>query len=247
LTSIRVVAAALTALLLPGAAAAQGTGPWFFCYVDPPTFNSGSYVYTQVNYVGGAAIPQAEIAAAMVAANPQVAGRQLSCWRYSTREEAEQRRQKGMALDRGRNYAIREIGWTSPYTPENAPAEIAEPVQAEPTPSQPASAQSASSAGAGEAKSAEVSRVLPPKPKPASDADERYAREMAEYLRKKAENERQQAEYVRSLQSHQKHVEDVAERTEQAKRDYDERRAQWMNDVEACKAGDHSKCAQAPE
>lgn len=229
------VAAVLAVPLLPRPAAAQGSGPWFFCYVDPPTFQSGTYVYTRVNYIGNGAIPKGDIGAAMAQANPQVAGREVSCWRYSTQQEAEQRRQQGMTLDRRRNYLVAEISWASPYTPQPAPMETVAP---EPL------AEPVAATAAEEADSKPRSEALAA---PKSSADERYEREMAEYLRQKAEIERQQAEYERALQAHHKHIEDVSVRTEQAKERYDERRAKWLADVEACKAGDYSKCAETPE
>lgn len=228
-------AAALAVPLLPSPAAAQGSGPWFFCYVDPPTFQSGTYVYTRVNYIGSAAIPKGDIAAAMAQANPQVSGREISCWRYSTQQEAEQRRQQGMTLDRRRNYSVAEISWASPYSTQSEPAEIATPEHV----AEPAAATASSNPDTHARSEASAA--------PKSSADERYEREMAEYLRQKAEVERQQAEYQQALQAHHKHVEDVAARTEQARKQYDERRANWLADVEACKAGDYSKCVKTPE
>lgn len=228
-------AAAVAVPLLPNPAAAQGSGPWFFCYVDPPTFQSGTYVYTRVSYIGSGSIPKGDIASAMAQANPQVAGREISCWRYSTQQEAEQRRLQGMTLDRRRNYSVAEISWISPYTPQSAPMETAAP---EPV---------AGPAAATNAKDADSQARSEPLAAPKSSADERYEREMAEYLRQKAEIERQQVEYQRALQAHHKHVEDVAARTEQAQEQYGEQRAKWLADVEACKAGDYSKCAETPE
>ena len=121
LTAVAIAAAfAVATLLAPQRAAAQ-EGPWFFCYVDPPTYGRGTYLYTRVNYIGSAAIPQNAIAAAMAADDPQVAGRDITCWRYATQAEAEDRRRTGMAGDKSHNYSIREIGWTSPYSPPPVP------------------------------------------------------------------------------------------------------------------------------
>jgi hypothetical protein len=117
LKAVAVAAAFAVAMLLAPQRAAAQEGPWFFCYVDPPIFGRGTYLYTRVNYIGSAAIPQNAIAAAMAADDPQVAGRDITCWRYATQAEAEDRRRTGMAGDKSHNYAIREIGWTSPYSP----------------------------------------------------------------------------------------------------------------------------------
>ncbi|WCT73816.1 hypothetical protein PQ455_00875 [Sphingomonas naphthae] len=109
------LAAALIAAM-PSAASAQGEGGWAFCYVDPPTYQSGSYVYTKVRYIGAGPVPTGEVAAALAQTAPQVAGRQPECWRYADAEVAEQRRQAGMARSRSQSYSILESEWS----PRNA-------------------------------------------------------------------------------------------------------------------------------
>jgi hypothetical protein len=218
---------------LPSSASAQSNGPWFFCYVDPPTFGRGSYVYTRVSYIGEAAIPQGEIASAMAQANPQVSGRQLSCWRYGSREEAEDRRRQGMILDRRRNYTIQEISWASPYSPPVTPPETeaaVAPDSASATPSTPSTTPQSAQAV--------TSRTA---------SEERFARELAEYERKMAEHARQQAEYARALQAEEQQREQAAARADEARKRYEQKRTRWQADVEACKAGDHSRCASTPE
>ena len=238
-----VSAAAEIVLLAP--AMAQGNGGWAFCYVDPPTFQTGSYVYTRVFYVGSAPIPRQEIASAMARANPQVASRPISCWHYFSELDAENRRREGMALDKARSYSIMEISWTSPYSPEPQPTQEITEIPAQGTAAPGASdalsaAQATSPALAPNA--GKVSSPASPSTVAPSSSGVRFAREKAEYEQKMAEHARQQAEYARALQAHQKNIEEVAARNEEARRLNQLRRAQWEADVAACKAGDHSKC-----
>lgn len=224
---------AVCGVLLPAPAKAQGSGAWAFCYVDPPTFQSGNYVYTRTIYVGTAPIPKAEIAAAMVQASPQVASRPISCWRYSSQVEAESRRREGMTLDRGRGYSVLEISWASPYSPESEPAQASaetpetSPVQAvADTP--PASKDSS-----------------PPPPKPAASKaapakpqwEVEYEAKMAAYERELARQKAAVAEFQRAQAELERSRAEQAERARKA-------RAEWETNVAACKAGDHSKCAK---
>lgn len=222
-------------VLLPAPAIAQGSGAWAFCYVDPPTFQSGTYVYTRVIYVGSAPIPKAEIAAAMAQASPQVASRPISCWRYSSQVEAESRRREGMTLDRGRGYSVVEISWASPYSPESEPAQAsAETPTSETSPVQavadtpPASKDSS-----------------PPPPKPAASRaapakpqwEVEYEAKMAAYERELARQKAAVAEFQRAQAELERSRAEQAERARKA-------RAEWEANVAACKAGDHSKCAK---
>lgn len=274
----------------PGTAVAQ-EAPWFFCYVDPPTFGRGTYVYTRVNYIGGAQIPQGAISAAMAADNPQVSGRQITCWRYATEAEAEDRRRQGMAGDRGRNYTVHEIGWASPYSPPPVSAEpvaSTEPESAPPgaasstakaapdplapgpakqsaaTPAKPAAPVTAKDSAApvkpAAAAASSAKAIVKPTP-PAKPKDDAFAQEVVQYQQKMAEYERQQAAYARALQDQQQRLTDLAAQSAQARdqykqqqsrydqqrQQYERQRAQWEADAEACKAGDRSKCAKAPE
>lgn len=256
------LAGACSAPFLAGPAKAQAGGAWFFCYVDPPTFNRGTYVYTQVNYIGSAVIPQHEILAAMARAEPQASSRQPSCWRYESQAEAEQRRQQGMAGDRSAGFAVREIAWTSPYSPP-PPSEIAEPALAA-VPEAPAApvstpaasvsaataapvapAAPASSAAASPAGSVAATPARPRMTKAEAEAD--YQRRLAAYEVKRAEHARQQAQYLQAVQAEATRMEDATSRAQQELNRYKQQRAQWEADVAACKAGDHSKCASSTE
>jgi hypothetical protein len=223
-----------TLLGLETTAPAQGSGSWAFCYVDPHTFQSGSYVYTRVIYVGGAPIPRGEIAAAMAQANPQVAGRPISCWRYPSQQQAEAKRREGMNLDKGRGYAVQEISWASPYSPGSEPEQaiLEPPASTTTTPPAPVTSQAAD-APAGKPASA---KAPPAKPQWEIEYEAKmavYEQEMARQKAAVAEFERAQAELARSR-------EEQAERARKAKED-------WEKAVAACKAGDHSKCAKTSE
>jgi len=224
--------------MLSGPAVAQGSGAWAFCYVDPPTFKSGSYVYTRVIYVGNAPIPKAEIAAAMAQVSPQVASRPISCWRYSSQLEAETRRREGMTLDRGRGYSVLETSWASPYSPGSEPAQASAEA--------PASEASPVQAGADTPAASKDSR--PPTPKPAASKaapakpqwEIEYEAKMAVYEQELARQKAAVAEFERAQAELARSREEQAERARKAK-------AEWEAKVAACKAGDHSKCQQAPQ
>lgn len=219
--------------MLSGPAVAQGSGAWAFCYVDPPTFKSGSYVYTRVIYVGNAPIPKAEIAAAMAQVSPQVASRPISCWRYSSQLEAETRRREGMTLDRGRGYSVLETSWASPYSPGSEPAQ-ANIVAPDSSSSAPEKQDAVQAAGTSPQQPA-ASKSRPSKPQWEIEYEAKmavYEQELARQKAAVAEFERAQAELARSR-------EEQAERARKAK-------AEWEAKVAACKAGDHSKCQQAP-
>lgn len=220
--------------MLSGPAVAQGSGAWAFCYVDPPTFKSGSYVYTRVIYVGSAPVPKAEIAAAMAQVSPQVASRPISCWRYSSQLEAETRRREGMTLDRGRGYSVLETSWASPYSPGSEPAQ-ANIVAPDSSSSAPEKQDAVQAAGTSPQQPA-ASKSRPSKPQWEIEYEAKmavYEQELARQKAAVAEFERAQAELARSR-------EEQAERARKAK-------AEWEAKVAACKAGDHSKCAKTSQ
>ncbi|MBA4095108.1 MAG: hypothetical protein C0489_13615, partial [Candidatus Accumulibacter sp.] len=111
-TSLAAVAAA--------PASAQPADPYAFCYADPPTYRSGTLVYTRVRFVGVGAIDQFEVGNALAETSRQVQGRQVSCWRYPNEQIAEAKRQEGMARDRSRGYAVVESEW-QPARVSNVP------------------------------------------------------------------------------------------------------------------------------
>ena len=239
-----------------GPAYAMAEGSWAFCYVDPPTFGSGAFVYTRVIYVGGAVLPKDSVASVLVEANPQVGQRPISCWRYGSQAEAESRRQQGMSFDRGRGYSIEEVTFQSPFTYDPKAIEPAAPIASVATPpSRPPPAAASTDKAAAEAatapaasKPAAAANAEPKAPsQPVESANARYERELAEYRRQMALNAQQKADYNQSLQAHQQRVVDLAAQTEKARQEFEQRRAKWEADVAACKAGDYSKCATSPQ
>lgn len=122
-------------------AMAQSNDTYAFCYADPPTYRSGTFVFTQVRHVGTGEIDLFEAGSAMAGASPQVRGRQVQCWRYPNEQIAEARRQEGMARERSRGYTMVESEWTPTRIaniPAVAPAPAAVSPEAVPATSSPA-------------------------------------------------------------------------------------------------------------
>lgn len=118
-------------------ASAQAADPYAFCYADPPTYRSGTLVYTRVRFVGVGAIDLFEVGNALAETSRQVQGRQASCWRYPNEQIAEAKRQEGMARDRSRGYAVVESEW-QPSRVSNVPVMMPAPMALPPQGAQPA-------------------------------------------------------------------------------------------------------------
>ncbi|MDO9490223.1 MAG: hypothetical protein Q7J32_17765 [Sphingomonadaceae bacterium] len=118
-------------------ASAQPADPYAFCYADPPTYRSGTLVYTRVRFVGVGAIDLFEVGNALAETSRQVQGRQASCWRYPNEQVAEAKRQEGMARDRSRGYVVVESEW-QPSRVNNVPVMMPAPMAPPPQGAQPA-------------------------------------------------------------------------------------------------------------
>lgn len=129
-TVVRALALALggsLAALAAVPASAQPADPYAFCYADPPTYRSGTLVYTRVRFVGVGAIDQFEVGNALAEASRQVQGRQVHCWRYPNEQIAEAKRQEGMTRDRSRGYTVVESEW-QPSRVSNVPVMLPAPI-----------------------------------------------------------------------------------------------------------------------
>jgi hypothetical protein len=133
----------LAALTAAVAAPAQAADPYAFCYADPPTYRSGTFVYTRVRFVSVGEIDLFEVGNALAATSPQVRGRQVSCWRYPSEQIAEAKRQEGMARDRSRGYTVVESEW-QPSSVSNVAVPMPAPVALPSAPPPPAPATAAS-------------------------------------------------------------------------------------------------------
>jgi hypothetical protein len=270
ITSAALAALALAGVGSPPAALAQAAGPWVFCYVDPPTYRSGPFVFTQSRYIGGGPVPLAEVTAALTRTAPQVAGRQVSCWRYASAELAEAKRQEGIARERSRSYTILESDWT----PQNAPAM---PVLAAPEPApaaEPAVAAEAPTAAAVEASVTPASAPAPaasasmPAAAPAASLD-KLADDVAQAAGAPATPPPAapdpQAGAVATLNSriiaaeamrvnqaaqaqaeYQKALADHARKVAEMEAQAAKAQADYEAAVKACRAGDFSKCGGPP-
>lgn len=248
-------------------ASAQPADPYAFCYADPPTYRSGTLVYTRVRFVGVGAIDQFEVGNALAEASRQVQGRQVHCWRYPNEQIAEAKRQEGMTRDRSRGYTVVESEWQPSRVsnvPVMMPAPVAPPpgappatITASPVPdAQPtAPLPPVSAPGAGASVTADIDRVTsqqaaapaappPPAPPPAPDPQTGAVANLnagvvaAEAARLNAAAQ-VQADYQRQLAEHQRQVEEIRARNAKAQADY-------QAAVAACAAGDFSKCGGPP-
>lgn len=161
-------------------AAAQATDPYAFCYADPPTYRSGTFVYTRVRFVSVGAIDLSEVGNALAQTSLQVQGRQVSCWRYPNEQIAEAKRQEGMARDRARGYTVLESEW-QPSRVSNVP--VAMPVPVAPPPVAVPSAATITASPVPDA-AAQPTAALPPVSAPATEASvtadiDRVTREQA--------------------------------------------------------------------
>ena len=150
-------------------ASAQAADPYAFCYADPPTYRSGTLVYTRVRFVGVGAIDLFEVGNALADTSRQVQGRQPSCWRYPNEQIAEAKRQEGMARDRSRGYAVVESEWQPARVsnvPVMMPAPIAPPPATAPQGAQPATIMASPVPDA----NSQPTAPLPPVSTPAADA-----------------------------------------------------------------------------
>lgn len=256
---VRAFAFALLVSLTAGlatSAAAQANDPYAFCYVDPPTYRSGSFVYTRVRYVGTGPIDLREVGAALADTSRQVTGRQVSCWRYPSEPLAEAKRQEGIALERSRSYVVLESEWTPSRiveVPVAAPApepafqlELPAPATAA---AQPAAAQPAVAGGAeaDRAGGATTVSAAPPPPADKPVVNDPQAGAVAnlnagvlaaEAARLNAAAQAQ-ADYQRRLAEQERINAENAAR-------YAKERADYEAAVKACAAGDFSKCGGPP-
>lgn len=267
---MRALALALGGCLAAIAAApasAQPADSYAFCYADPPTYRSGTLVYTRVRFVGVGAIDQFEVGNALAETSRQVQGRQVHCWRYPNEQVAEAKRQEGMARDRSRGYTVVESEWQPSRVsnvPVMMPAPLAPPpaapgappatITASPVPDAQPSAPlpPVSTPGAGASVTADIDRVTgqqaaaaaAPAPAPVPDPQTGAVANLnagvvaAEAARLNAAAQ-VQADYQRQLAEHQRQVEAIRAANAKAQADY-------QAAVAACAAGDFSKCGGPP-
>lgn len=150
-------------------ASAQATDPYAFCYADPPTYRSGTLVYTRVRFVSVGAIDLFEVGNALAETSRQVQGRQPSCWRYPNEQIAEAKRQEGMARDRARGYTVLESEW-QPSRVSNVPVPMAAPVAAPPAAVPSAATPATITASPVPDAAAQPTAALPPVSAPATEA-----------------------------------------------------------------------------
>lgn len=251
---VRGFAFALLASVTTGLAAsvaAQANDPYAFCYVDPPTYRSGTFVYTRVRYVGTGPIDLGEVGAALADTSRQVSGRQVSCWRYPSEPLAEAKRQEGMALERSRSYVVLESEWTPSRVvevPVAAPAsepafelELPAPPTAAAKPAAAAGADADRADGATTAAAAapsQVDRSVVTDPQAGAVANLNAGVLAAEAARLNAAAQAQ-ADYQRRLAEQERINAENAAR-------YAKERADYEAAVKACAAGDFAKCGGPP-
>lgn len=256
---MRAFALVLCALVATGVAAsasAQANDPYAFCYVDPPTYRSGTFVYTRVRFVGSGPIDQGEVAAALADTSRQVVGRQVSCWRYPSEPIAEAKRQEGMARERSRSYVVLESEWmpsrvinmpVAAAAPEPEPVpelELPAPATAAPVAASAAGADSASPGGevapAAAPPPAPAAAVKPAAPDPQAGAVANLnAGILAAEAARLSAAAQAQADYQRRLAEQERINAENAAR-------YAKERADYEAAVKACAAGDFSKCGGPP-
>ena len=251
---VRALAFAFLASLTAWAAtsaAAQANDPYAFCYVDPPTYRSGTFVYTRVRYVGTGPIALGEVGAALAQTSRQVSGRQVSCWRYPSEALAEAKRQEGMALERSRSYVVLESEWTPSRVvevPVAAPAPEPAFVLESPAPAtaaaQPTAATATDAARVGgaptvaDAPSPTADKSVQTDPQAGAVANLTAGVLAAEAARLNAAAQAQ-ADYQRRLAEQERISAENAAR-------YAKERADYEAAVKACAQGDFSKCGGPP-
>ena len=164
-------------------ASAQAADPYAFCYADPPTYRSGTLVYTRVRFVSVGAIDLFEVGNALSETSRQVQGRQPSCWRYPNEQIAEAKRQEGMARDRSRGYTVLESEW-QPSRVSNVPVAMPVPVAPPPVAVPSATPPATITASPVPDAAAQPTAALPPVSAPATEASvtadiDRVTREQA--------------------------------------------------------------------
>lgn len=263
LTSLAAVAAA--------PAMAQSNDTYAFCYADPPTYRSGTFVFTQVRHVGTGEIDLFEAGSAMAGASPQVRGRQVQCWRYPNEQIAEARRQEGMARERSRGYTIVESEWTPTRIaniPAMTPAPVANPpaatIVATPVPDAaaqpPAPLPPVSQPAASGSVAADIDRAIgqsapaaptvaaapapAPAPQPAPDTQQGAVANLNAGI---VAREAARLDAAAQAQAaYQRQLAEHARQVEEIRQRNAKAQADYEAAVKACAAGDFSKCGGPP-